>query len=266
MKQVIILLGLVVLMSSCETMFQYNPNEVRIVENFRGLNEKNIKRIQNLPAKENFKFILIGDSQRSYDELADFVAHVNQMEDVDLVILAGDITEFGMSQEYKWVHERLHRLKVPYVAVIGNHDMLANGRLAYQKMYGEENFAFTYSGVRFVCVNTNGAEVGRNGTVPDLSWLSKELEITKAYRHAFVISHVPPFDSDFDHQLEDRFAKTIAASEKVRMSLHGHRHSFDLLQPYEDGKPYLLVGSQHKRNYALITVNGDTYGYEERHF
>jgi Icc protein len=61
------------MISSCETMFQYSPNEVRVEEDLRELNKKNIARIQSLPAKENFKFILIGDSQRSYDELADFV-------------------------------------------------------------------------------------------------------------------------------------------------------------------------------------------------
>jgi len=254
------------MISSCETMFQYSPNEVRVEEDLRELNKKNIARIQSLPAKENFKFILIGDSQRSYDELADFVRHANTMNDIDLVILAGDITEFGMSQEYKWVHERLSQLKMPYVAVIGNHDMLANGRLVFKKMYGEENFAFSYSGVRFVCINTNSAEVGRNGTVPDISWLSKEMNALQSYRHAFVISHVAPFDSDFDRQLEESFSKAIASSEKVRMSLHGHQHSFSFLQPYEDGKPYLLVGSQKKRNYAVISIKGGQYSYEERYF
>jgi len=266
MKKVIQFVVAVVMLSSCESMFQYSPYEVRLDEDLRELNKRNIEKLQTVHARDSFNFILIGDSQRSLDEVTEFVNEVNKMKDVDFVVLAGDITHFGMSQEYKWVHERLSKLRIPYIAVIGNHDMLANGRHIYKKMYGDENFAFTHSNARFICLNTNAAEVGRDGSIPDLNWLAKELNTGKSYKHVFVISHVPPFDTDFDPQLESQYATLLAANNKVRMSLHGHRHTFEMRTPYEDGLKYLVVGSQQKRNYALISIRGDDYSFEERYF
>jgi Icc-related predicted phosphoesterase len=256
----------ILLFSSCKNMFQYSPNEIRLEAEMRDLNRKNIEKLQSKTARDTVKFILIGDSQRSYDDVADFVKEVNIIPDIDFVVLAGDITEFGMAQEYIWVHERLRNLKIPYIAVIGNHDMLANGRQIYKQMYGPENFSFSYGRAKFVCLNTNGAETGRNGTIPDLPWLQKELSSLEKYDNAFVLSHVPPFDTDFDKSLEAGYTSLLSSSNKVSMSLHGHRHSFSSSMPYEDGLPYLVVGSTKKRNYALITTSGDQVQYEERYY
>jgi 3',5'-cyclic AMP phosphodiesterase CpdA len=232
----------------------------------RDLNRKNIEQLQSVPARDTVKFILIGDSQRSYDDVADFVKEANAISNIDFVVLAGDITEFGMAQEYAWVHERLRNLRMPYVAVIGNHDMLANGREIYKKMYGAENFSFSYGNAKYVCLNTNGAETGRNGTIPDLPWLQKELSNLEKNTNAFVISHVPPFDADFDKGLESGYTSLLGSNKKVRLSLHGHRHSFSSSTPYEDGLRYLVVGSTKKRNYVLVTTWADQIRYEEHYY
>ncbi len=52
-------------LSSCDSTFQYSPNEVRVEESLRDLNRKNLERLRNMPMKDSFNFILIGDSQRS---------------------------------------------------------------------------------------------------------------------------------------------------------------------------------------------------------
>ena len=39
----------------------------------------------------------MGDSQRWYDETADFVSHLNKRDDIDFVIHGGDVSDFGVT-------------------------------------------------------------------------------------------------------------------------------------------------------------------------
>ena len=251
---------------SCRDLFQYSPNEIRLEEDEKNLNARNLERLAAQPQRDTFKFILIGDTQRFYEEVEDFVRAANGVPDVAFVLLAGDISDFGLSKEFRWIHERLKNLTVPYVAVIGNHDMLANGSLVYKEMYGPEDFSFTYGATKFVCLNTNSNERGNDGTIPDLPWLTKELSELSEHRNAFVVSHMAPFHGGFDRNLEQDYVSLMASNHKVRLSLHGHQHSWSRSIPYGDGKEYVTVGSLDKRNYALITVEGDQYRIEEVYY
>lgn len=265
MKPVIVTL-LALSLASCKDLFQYSPNEVRLEEHEKNLNQKNIQKIRALQPRENFRFILIGDSQRFYEEVDAFVASVNAMDDIAFVVLAGDITDFGLNKEYRWMAERLNKLKVPYVGVIGNHDMLANGPEIYRQMFGPENFSFTYAGTKFVCLNTNSNERGFDGTIPDMPWLDRELADTLSYQNAFVVSHMPPFDVAFDKRMEQPYAQLMSSNKRIRMSLHGHQHTASRTSPYDDGVEYLVVGSMNKRTYYIITVGEKGSGIENREY
>ncbi len=72
--------------------FLYNINEVRLNEDEKNLNAKNIEKIQRQASVDTMKFILIGDSQRFYEEVDDFVAKINGVEGISFIILAGDIS------------------------------------------------------------------------------------------------------------------------------------------------------------------------------
>jgi 3',5'-cyclic-AMP phosphodiesterase len=265
MKPVIVTL-LALSLVSCKDLFQYSPNEVRLEEHEKNLNQKNIQKIRALNPKENFRFILIGDSQRFYEEVDDFVASVNTLDDVAFVVLAGDITDFGLNREYRWMAERLNKLKMPYVGVIGNHDMLANGSEVYKQMFGEENFSFTYAGTKIVCLNTCSNERGFDGTIPNIPWLTKELTDTLGYDNAFVVSHMPPFDVGFDKRMEQSYAQLMSSNKRIRMSLHGHQHTASRTSPYGDGFEYLVVGSMNKRSYFVVSVGEKGAHVENREY
>lgn len=209
---------------------------------------------------------MIGDSQRFYNELDDFVEEANQMKDVAFIVLAGDISDFDLNKEFKWIHRSLRKLSMPYIAVIGNHDMLANGRIVYQQMFGPEDFTFTCNGNKFICLNTNSREVSFNGSLPNIPWLQQQLSDLSGYNNAFVISHVPPFNSDFDKQLEKQFSSLLASNSKVRLSMHGHLHYYREEEIYNDGLKYVVVGAINKRNYALISVWGNQYSVKEVYY
>jgi 3',5'-cyclic-AMP phosphodiesterase len=259
-----LLYALIVLLTCSCKGFLYHPDEIRPVAT--RLNATNIEKVRSLPAKNSFKFILVGDTQRFYDEMDDFIDHVNGMNDISFILINGDIVDFGLNREYNWVAEKLKKLNPPYITTIGNHDMIANGRKIYNEMFGEENFLFDYSGTRFICLNTNSREVGFDGSVPDMPWFAKQLSDDSSFRNIFVLSHVPPFSPDFDSRVEGPFRQLMKANSKTRLSMHGHNHQYKVVQPYQDGFTFLLAGAGNQRNYALVTVNGDQYSIEEKYY
>lgn len=140
--------------------------------------------------------------------------------------------------------------------------MLANGHLVFNQMFGADNFSFDYGGCKFICLNTNSKEKGFDGTVPDIPWLKSQLSDLSYYQSAFVISHVPPFNNDFDSKLSEAYASALAESGKVHLSIHSHEHHYSVSRPYHDGVEYLVTGAAEKRHYTVISVNGEGYEIE----
>ena len=69
MKRVI-LYGIVLLLCGCD-LIEYHPYDVRL-HGETGINAKNIARIEEIcEGKDTLRFVLMGDSQRCYDETED---------------------------------------------------------------------------------------------------------------------------------------------------------------------------------------------------
>ena len=263
MKTSILWLVTLLALTSCKR-FMFHPREVRPSQT--ALNSRNVEKISMMPAKSSFKFILIGDTQRFYDELDAFVTHVNALENISFVLLNGDLVDFGLNNEYNWIAGQLKKLNIPYIAAMGNHDMLGNGRKIFHEMFGPENFSFSYSNNKFICLNTNSRETGFDGKIPDTSWLRKELSDGNGNINMFILAHVPPFNADFDKALEPAFTKLLASHPKVRISLHGHEHKFSIQQPYAVSVTYLVAAAGNQRTYALVEVVGEQFSITERHY
>ncbi|OON71201.1 metallophosphoesterase [Hymenobacter sp. CRA2] len=248
------------LLSGCG-LIEFNPNETRTPEAYSNLTRKNLERLQQQPnplGGDSLRFVFVGDSQRFYDEADAFVKSVNQQPGVAFVAIAGDISDFGLIREMRWVHDRLKKLDVPYLTVIGNHDQVGNGRESYQKVYGPLNYSFEYGGTRFVLVDTNGREYGFNGRVPDVPWVQRALsEPGPGIRRQVVMSHVPPMDADFDPQLERPYVQALNDAPRVAFELNGHRHDFSIGEPYENGLTFINSYSFEKREYVVLTVWGE---------
>lgn len=246
-----------VLTLACTACFEYNPNQIILEDDEKDLTAKNIALIQEKPAPETIRFALMGDTQRFYDETEDFVKSINQYDHIDFVIHAGDISDFGLAQEFQWIHEIMSKVKFPYLTVIGNHDLLANGRKVYKEMYGALDYSFEYGDYKFIMLNTNSREYEFDGTIPDLMWLKNQLEDNPENKKVIVISHIPPFDGDFDPDLEEAYATLLANDPNVLFSLHGHRHSFADDEYYEDGVRYFVTTTTQKGGYAIVTLAPD---------
>ncbi len=250
MKKSLALSLLVVL--GCSDTFEYSPNQRHDGDTPRNVNALNLQRLQERAADDTVRFVFIGDSQRFYDQLAPFVSRVNALPRTDMVILAGDISDFGLLQELEWVNDELERLRIPYFAVIGNHDVVGNGDRTFERFFGPLNFSFAYQGYKFIFHNTNSREYV-TANVPDLPWLQNEFNDPTA-NYLIGVSHVPPYDGDFSRILEPAYRDLLSGQQNFLLSLHGHQHRFTDGYPYEDGVRYMTSPYLEERFFVLITL------------
>lgn len=250
--------------AGCEHPFEYHPYELNLEGKYKNINEKNIKRLFDAdPHADTVRFVMMGDSQRWYDETEKFVKAVNQRNDIDFVIHGGDITDFGLKKEYCWIHDIMSKLKVPYVAVIGNHDNLGSGREVYEVMYGDLNFSFIYGGIKFVCLNTNALEYDYSVPVPDFEFLREQIHDTvHSYHSSVAVMHVEPGNVEFNNNAKEPFHEYLTRLKNLRFCLHAHEHRLMVNDFFGDGMMYYGSDAMKNRNYLLFTVTKEDYSYE----
>ncbi|MBW3544913.1 MAG: metallophosphoesterase [Bacteroidetes bacterium] len=253
---------LIILAGSCEEPFEYHPNEIRLKADEQNLTQKYLDQLSKQPAGDTIRFILMGDTQRFYDHILDFVESARLQQHVDFMLHAGDISDFGMAQEFRWVHSLLRELPFPYLTVVGNHDLLANGTKIYQQMYGPLNYFFDYGSTRFLMLDTNSREYNFDGSTPDLIWLEQNLTAQGNFTQSVVIGHIPPSDSDFDQKLQEKFVN-IQKANGVLLNLYGHQHKSNITHPYGDDLPMIITNSMKGRSYFVIEIWKGGYDAQE---
>lgn len=246
------------LLTGCE-LIEFSPNQTSSPAAYSDLTAKNLAALAQrpLPPGDTLRFVFTADSQRFYGEAEDLVASVNQQPGIAFVVVAGDISDFGLGREMRWVHDRLKQLRVPYLTVVGNHDHAANGRQVYQKVFGPLDYVFTYAGTRFIMLNTNGREYRFNGSVPNIGWLGQQLADTAGVQRQVVVNHVPPMDPDFDPQLEQPYVQSLLAAPRMALALNGHRHDFGIDEYYGQGLTFINSYGFEKRRYVILTLWGN---------
>jgi Icc-related predicted phosphoesterase len=259
------LIGLLMalLICGCDDLFEAHPYSGKISGD-TGVNAKNIVRIENSCAgKKNIRFIMMGDTQRHYDETENFVKAVNQRDDIDFVIHGGDISDFGLTKEFLWMRDIMNGLKAPYVVVIGNHDCLANGKEIYQTVFGEENFSFLAGDCKFVCLNTNALEYDYPHPVPDFAFIENCInERRTGHERTIVAMHAPPHSEQFNNNVAKVFQQHITQFPSLQFCLNAHEHRVSAEDRFDDGVIYYGSPSIEKRQYLLFTLTPGGYDYE----
>ena len=251
-KKYVISILLLITTLSCEK-FKYNHYQVTKPEKDTKLNSENIAKFINIK-KDTIQIAVIGDSQRFYTSTNKIVKKINTIPDIDFVVHTGDLSDFGTEEEFVLMHEQLSLLKYPYVAVIGNHDLIGGGGDIYSNFYGEYNFSFTFNGNKFIYINTNASEFDYSNNVPDINWLDKQLSDTLNYDNAIIVCHVPHWSIDFNAKLTENYLNTLKKYNKVLLSINGHDHNFSY-QPFKIENISILNSySTHKEKFVLAKI------------
>jgi 3',5'-cyclic AMP phosphodiesterase CpdA len=166
------------------------------------------------------------------------VAAINaQQPRPDVLIISGDLTDFGRPAEYAHLRSMLEPLRMPYLLLPGNHDdrdELARAFPDHPHLRGPDGhvqYVVDEYAVRIVVLDTvvpgqsHGALCERR-----LSWLADRLA-EQPGRPTVVVMHHPPFDTGIGHM--DRIgllegaaglARIVGGHGNVERILCGHLH------------------------------------------
>ena len=111
--KIIMLLGILILFTACENIFEFSAYVANVKENDKNTNAKNLQLIEDIQLEsKDFKFAFVTDTHFFYNNLKTVINDINKKEDVLSVILGG-VTRcyFGknesQSQRKSLVHSRL---------------------------------------------------------------------------------------------------------------------------------------------------------------
>ncbi len=216
----------------------------------------NIKRLEafeaQVGARAEYQVALISDPQQYPGSFEKIIKHVNGLPQVDFILLSGDLADTGIKAEFEWVCKVMEQAKQPIFAVIGNHDALAFGKDIWARVFGPEDYSFTYQNSKFIAYNDNKYEFAN---VPDRDWLTQEAQGDALRDHTIVFSHIPPWDKDLalSQELKDM---------GVDLGVHGHEHRFDFWQLTDVQLPHYVTSFTKEEEFGLLTINPSDYTLE----
>ena len=187
------------------------------------------------PVNENevkLVFAALADPQVSNYLLSRYPVFCEAMEDLhnaqyplDAVLVAGDIVENGMEEEFQLVYDGLSGIDTRYILAEGNHDI----RLRSYEQASERFFAFanalngddsmdcfhfseTVNGYKFIVLGSDRTEFEESYLSDEqLSWLKSELDEADD-EPVFVIAHQPLKDT---HGLPDTWGSPIDSAGSI---------------------------------------------------
>lgn len=248
---------LFLILIACRDIFQFSPHQTDIDSVMQNQTVKNITRLSQIDpgSSVRFSFAIVSDTHCHYRDFSDAIAHINSDTDIQFTIHAGDMTDFGLKQQYEVSCSILQKLNRPFFAVIGNHDCLGNGQEIYKKMFGDFFYVFAFSDTVFLLFHDNIWEL--DNIPPDINILDNVLASMSMYPNKILVGHIPPFGDQFDFPVEKAY-RDLLKKHSVALSAHGHVHEFRFDPDfYNDGIPYLTVDTIVNRCYVKVTIDGD---------
>lgn len=225
-------------------------------------------------AANTFKFAFITDlhiqmEKSSPDQDLNLVIEdINKQNDINFVLVAGDVTEYGDKQSLEKAKLLLSQLKKPYYITMGNHDQkLSEPRYDYfNDVFGDNKFAFFHKGIYFVGFATRPVAEGGNGQIAlkDIDWVENKLAGLSDAIPVLAITHYPLQTGDVDNWSK---MTNVLKKFNVLSVLGGHYHR-NVLFNYQ-GIPGIVNRSTLKNKeglcgYSIYTIS-DSLHVSEKH-
>lgn len=222
-----------------------------------------------------FSFALLTDihisnhNPRPLEDLARSVDEINSRNDIDFVLISGDITESGDKQAMLTCKSQFDRLRMPYYITNGNHETTwsESGVMDFNRVFGSNRFSFVYDNVLFIGFNSGPVLKMADGHVApqDITWAENEIKTHAAEgQRIIVVTHYPLQFGDVDNWYE---VTDMLRKYNVQCVLGGHYHRnlyFDC-----DGIPDYLSRSNLRdkdgiNGYAIMRVDADSIRFFEK--
>ena len=177
-------------------------------------------------------WIHIGDlhmraaGQQNDLDLQAIVEEVNAVfaDSISFVFLPGDNADHGDIEGYSVVREALNRLRTPWCAIVGDHDVEQNSFQHFEAfLVDRTHYAFTVGGVRFLALNAfDIPEPNSFSMLPEqLRWIDNELQAATAKaQEKVLLLHCYPSDLK---QGKKELSELIATHD-VKLVDMGHTH------------------------------------------
>jgi len=197
-----------------------------------------IERVQSVELSYPIRFVVLGDTR--WPGTAIFADHREQILMLDppplFVIDVGDLVLLGFDSEYQQYLGMIDPYPLPFVSVIGNHEMYApGGRERYGKYFGPEDFYFDYGPLRFAAANNAVPYADYELTPSQAEWFADTLS-EPGLPMAFAFLHVPLGEFVND----GLFHEALLESERVPIAFFGHEHYYERWE--QDGITYVITG------------------------
>ena len=224
-------------------------------------------------------------SPQSYDRIREQMTRVR--DEADLLVLAGDLTNYGKPEEMESLLNALVRIRVPVVAVLGNHDYESGHEGELIRMMTAEGVkvldgtGYERDGVGFAGTKGFLGGFGRGmltsfgerevkafvqAAVDETLKLERALAQLRAPKRIVVMHYAPVLDTVrgeppeiFPYLGSSRMAE-VADRHGVDLIFHGHAHHGQLLGATTGGIPVhnvalsLLQQQDPPRAYGLFDI------------
>lgn len=169
------------------------------------------------------------DTENNLKRCVEHVINLNPQPDV--VLLTGDLTDFGRPEEYELVRHLLNPLKMPVYVIPGNHDTRNGMREAFpDHSYLPDRGEFLH----YVIEDYSLRLIGLDTTLPGkpegsmctkrLRWLEKQL-LNEPTKPTVLFMHHPPIKTGLEHM----DVQNCGNSEALGDLLENHKQVFQIL-------------------------------------
>ncbi len=206
-------------------------------------NQKEISRIKADPA--DFSFAVFGDHKGHDACFEPLLRDVDRDKQITFAIELGDLLRQGR----RWFYRRFlsqveNNLSLPFLAVIGNHDLYRGSSAHYREIFGPTYYSFQIGQATFIILDTSA----RFRFDPaERQWLEAELQKSQSSKIRFVFMHVPPFDPrgrpEFVKCLSEKDGKDLLDLFRRYHVTHffaSHIHGY--FSGLREGVPYTITG------------------------
>ena len=217
-------------------------------------------------ASANKRAVILADvhvvpGNANEEKLIEAINEINAMNDIDFVVLDGDLTNEGSDEQLQNVKRIVDKIKHPFYVIPGNHEnnWSQSATKTFIDIWGNDRFVDEIGEYIIVGANCGPFMKMGDGHVKqeDLHWLDSVLkEKVKAGKKVISFNHYPLRKDDLDNYVD-----YIKVLEKYPVIVHinGHYHNYT---PYMSGDiPSMMVGALDRGKgvygYTIVDFNDD---------